>query len=253
MKLFDLSGRVALVTGSSRGIGFAIASGLAEGGARVILNGRDEARLATAAVALRQAGAQASVSVFDVTDPAAIDRAVALIESDVGPIEILVNNAGMQHRKPLQDFPDDKWREIFRTNVDSVFYVGRTVARRMIARGHGKIINIASVTSELARPTIVPYGASKGAVRQLTRGMACDWGPLGLQVNAIAPGYFETELNTALFADPEFVDWLGKRTPAGRPGRMEELTGAAIFLASDASSFVNGQILYVDGGMTASV
>jgi gluconate 5-dehydrogenase len=253
MKLFDLSGRVALVTGSSRGIGFAIATGLAEAGARVVLNGRDEARIVAAAAALTQGGATAAVAVFDVTDPAAVDRAVAAIEADVGPIEILVNNAGTQHRQPLQDFPDEKWSEIFHTNVDSVFYVGRTVARRMIARGHGKIINIASVTSELARPTIVPYGASKGAVRQLTRGMACDWGPLGLQVNAIAPGYFETELNTSLFADPEFVAWLGKRTPAGRPGRMEELTGAAVFLASDASSFVNGQIIYVDGGMTASV
>ncbi|HEY5082448.1 MAG TPA: glucose 1-dehydrogenase [Bauldia sp.] len=253
MKLFDLSGRVALVTGAGRGIGFALASALADAGARLVLNGRNEPRLASAAAALRERGAEASVSVFDVTDPAAVDAAIETIERDVGPIEILVNNAGTQHRVPLQDFPDEKWREIFSTNVDSVFYVGRTVARKMIPRGHGKIINIASVTSDLARATIVPYGASKGAVRQLTRGMACDWAPHGLQVNAIAPGYFQTELNTALFADPEFIAWLNKRTPAGRAGRMEDLAGAAVFLASGASDFVNGQILFVDGGITASV
>ena len=253
MNLFDLSGRVALITGSSRGIGLVLASGLAEAGARVVLNGRDEARLSAAVADLKQHGVDATPLVFDVADPAAAERAVAGIESAVGPIDILVNNAGMQHRQLLQDFPDDKWHEIFRANVDSVFFMARAVAQRMIPRGRGKIINIASVTSELARSTIVPYGATKGAVRQLTRGMACDWARHGLQINAIAPGYFRTELNTDLFDDPPFTDWLAKRTPAGRAGRIEELIGAAVFLASDASSFVNGHILYVDGGMTASV
>ena len=253
MKLFDLSGRVALITGSSRGIGLALAGGLAEAGARIVLNGRDEVRLAAAAATLRQRGADVALSVFDVTDAAAVERAIAGIESEVGPIDILVNNAGMQHRRPLQDFPDDKWHEMFRTNVDSVFFVARAVARRMIPRKRGKIVNIASVQAELARAGIAPYAATKGAVRQLTRGMACDWAPHGLQVNALAPGYFDTELNAALVSDPAFTAWLEKRTPAGRWGRIEELVGAAVFLASDASSFVNGQILYVDGGMTASV
>ena len=253
MKHFDLSGRVALITGSSRGIGLALAGGLAEAGARIVLNGRDEVRLAAAAATLRQRGADVAPSVFDVTDAAAVERAIAGIESEVGPIDILVNNAGMQHRRPLQDFPDDKWHEMFRTNVDSVFFVARAVARRMIPRKRGKIVNIASVQAELARAGIAPYAATKGAVRQLTRGMACDWAPHGLQVNALAPGYFDTELNAALVSDPAFTAWLEKRTPAGRWGRIEELVGAAVFLTSDASSFVNGQILYVDGGMTASV
>jgi gluconate 5-dehydrogenase len=192
-------------------------------------------------------------SVFDVTDATAVNRAIENIERDVGPIDILVNNAGMQYRQPLQDFPDDKWREIFRTNVDSVFYVARAVAQGMIARRRGKIINIASVQAELARPGIAPYAATKGAVKQLTRGMACDWAAHGLQVNALAPGYFDTELTATLVRDPEFTAWLQKRTPAGRWGKVEELIGGAIFLASDAASFVNGQILYVDGGITASL
>ncbi len=253
MNLFDLSGRVALVTGSTRGIGLALAGGLAKAGACVVINGRDPARVAEAVAELKRQGADATSSLFDVTDSAAVEQAIADIEGRVGAIEILVNNAGTQHRQTLEDVPDDKWREIFRTNVDGAFFAARSVARRMIPRGHGKIINIASVTAELARTTIAPYSASKGAIRQLTRGMASDWARHGLQVNALAPGYFETELNAALVADPAFNAWLQKRTPAGRWGRVEELIGAAVFLASDASSFVNGQILYVDGGITASM
>ena len=252
VKLFDLSGRTALVTGSSKGIGHALARGLAGAGARVILNGRDGARLAVAAAELTKDGFTGiETAAFDVTRPNIVAAGIEKIEAEIGPIDILVNNAGMQFRTALEDFPVEKWSELMRTNLDSVFYVGQAVARRMIGRGRGKIINIASVQSELARPGIAPYTASKGAVKQLTKGMATDWGPHGLQVNAIAPGYFKTELNQALVENPVFSSWLEQRTPARRWGNVEELAGAAIFLASDASSFVNGHVLYVDGGITA--
>lgn len=247
--LFSLEGRIALITGSSQGIGLALAKGLAEEGARVVLNGRDEAKLAAAAEQL-PGGATA---VFDVTDQPAVEAGVATVERDIGPIDILINNAGMQFRTPLEDFPADKWRQLFETNVSSAFYVGQAVARRMIPRGRGKIVNIASVQSELARPGIAPYTATKGAIRNLTRGMCTDWAQYGIQVNAIAPGYFKTPLNQALVDNPEFSAWLEKRTPARRWGNVDELVGAAVFLASDASSFVNGHTLYVDGGITASL
>ena len=252
MNLFDLTGRTALVTGSSKGIGHGLARGLAAAGARVVLNGRDGARLAVAAAELARDGvAGVETSVFDVTRPNVVAAGIEAIEAEIGPIDILVNNAGMQFRAALEDFPPEKWSELMRTNVDSAFFVGQAVARHMIRRGRGKIINIASVQSELARPGIAPYTASKGAIKQLTKGMATDWGPHGLQVNAIAPGYFKTELNQALVDNPTFSSWLEQRTPARRWGNVEELAGAAIFLASDASSFVNGHILYVDGGITA--
>jgi gluconate 5-dehydrogenase len=247
--LFDLAGRRALVTGSSQGIGFALAEGLAAHGASIVLNGRDPLRLDAATGRIPGATAAA----FDVTDPAAVAEAVSRIERDLGPIDILVNNAGMQFRAPLEEFPIDKWQELLATNVSSLFYVGQAVARGMIARGRGKIINIASVQSELARPGIAPYTTTKGAVRNLTRGMCTDWARHGLQVNAIAPGYFRTPLNQALVDNPEFSAWLEKRTPAGRWGNVDELIGAAVFLASDASTFVNGHTLYVDGGITASL
>lgn len=246
--LFDLAGRRALVTGSSQGIGLALAAGLAAHGAAVVLNGRDEGKLAAAAARIPGA----TVARFDVTDPEAAAEGVAAVLAD-GAIDILVNNAGMQFRTPLEDFPVDKWQQLLTTNVSSLFYVSQPVARHMIARGRGKIVNIASVQSELARPGIAPYTATKGAVRNLTRGMATDWARHGLQVNAIAPGYFETPLNQALVDDPAFSEWLAKRTPAARWGKVEELVGAAVFLASDASSFVNGHTLYVDGGITASI
>jgi len=246
--LFDLSGRRALVTGASLGIGLALARGLAAHGATLVLNARDPGRLATAAASIPGA----TCAAFDVTDPAAVAEAVAGIEAE-GPIDILVNNAGMQFRAPLEDFPHDKWEQLLATNVSSAFYVGQAVARHMIRRGRGRIINIASVQAELARPGIAPYSATKGAIRNLTRGMATDWARHGLQVNAIAPGYFRTPLNQALVEDPDFTAWLTKRTPAGRWGEVGELVGAAVFLASDAASFVNGHTLYVDGGITASL
>jgi gluconate 5-dehydrogenase len=250
--LFDLSGRRALITGSSQGIGLALAEGLAAHGAEVVLNGRDPAKIDAAAERLAAAGHRIGRAPFDVTDPEAVAAGVAAVEA-AGPIEILVNNAGMQFRTTLEDFPVEKWQQLLTTNVSSVFYVGQAVARHMIPRGRGKIINIASVQSELARPGIAPYTATKGAVRNLTRGMATDWARYGLQVNAIAPGYFKTPLNQALVDNPEFSAWLEQRTPAARWGTVDELVGAAVFLAGDASSFVNGHTLYVDGGITASL
>jgi gluconate 5-dehydrogenase len=252
-ELFSLKGRIALVTGSGQGIGFALAKGLAQHGAKVVLNGRTAEKIEKAVAALRREELAVEGSVFDVVDAAAVEADVARIEKEIGAIDIVVNNAGVQFRKTLEEFPDDKWQELLQTNVTGVFNVGKAAARRMIARKRGKIINIASVMSELARTTIAPYTTTKGAVRNLTRGMCADWARHGIQINAIAPGFFRTELNTALTQDPEFTPWLQKRTPAGRWGEVGELVGAAVFLASDASSFVNGHTLYVDGGLTTSV
>jgi len=250
---FDLTHKIALITGSSQGIGLALARGLAEAGAEVILNGRNNARLEKAATVLREQGGQVRTCAFDVTDPTASADAINALEADGLALDILVNNAGMQHRSPLEDFPQDKWQLLMRTNLDSVFNVSQPVARHMIARQRGKIINICSVQSELGRPGIAPYAASKGALKMLTKGMCTDWGRHGIQINGLGPGYFKTELTEALVNNPEFTAWLEQRTPAGRWGNVDELVGAVIFLASDASSFVNGHILYVDGGITSSL
>lgn len=253
IQLFDLTGQRALITGSSQGIGFALARGTAAAGAAIVLNGRDAAKLEAAAEVLRAEGAVVDTLPFDATDHDGVRQAVDGFEAATGPIDILVNNAGMQHRTPLEDFPAEAFERLLQTNVASVFHVGQACARHMIGRGAGKIVNIASVQTALARPGIAPYTATKGAVANLTKGMATDWARHGLQCNALAPGYFDTPLNAALVADPAFSDWLGKRTPAGRWGRVEELVGACIFLASGASSFVNGHTLFVDGGITASL
>lgn len=250
LKLFDLNGRRALVTGSSQGIGLALAKGLSDAGAQIVLNGRDPSKLAEAA---SQFAKPHQILNFDVTDHGAARSAIDGFEAEHGAIDILVNNAGMQHRGPLEEFPEDAFERLLKTNISSVFNVGQAAARHMIKRGRGKIINIASVQTALARPSIAPYTATKGAVGNLTKGMATDWAKYGLQCNAIAPGYFDTPLNAALVADPEFSAWLQKRTPAGRWGKVEELVGACIFLSSDASTFVNGHILYVDGGITVSL
>ncbi|GAB3970557.1 SDR family oxidoreductase [Actinoallomurus acanthiterrae] len=248
--LFDIEGRVALITGSSRGIGRALAQGLLEAGCTVVLNGRDEAVLArTHAELAGLAGGRVFARAFDVTDSAAVATNVAAIEDEAGPIDILVNNAGMQRRAPLVDFTDDDWHRLIETNLTSAFVMGREVARRMTPRGHGKIINICSVQSETVRPGIAPYSATKGGLKLLTKGMCADLGPSGIQVNGLGPGYFATELTEALVADEDFSAWVRGRTPAGRWGRVSDLIGALIFLASPASDFVNGQILYVDGGM----
>ena len=251
--LFNLNGKRALITGSSQGIGFALAKGLAAEGVEIVLNGRNTEKLDSAASALEANGVKTHQLAFDATDHTTVREAIDGFESASGAIDILVNNAGMQHRTALQDFPPEAFEQLLQTNIASVFHVSQAVARHMIGRERGKIINIASVQSALARPGIAPYTATKGAVTNLTKGMATDWAKHGLQCNAIAPGYFDTPLNAALVADPEFSAWLTNRTPAGRWGQVEELVGACIFLASDASSFVNGHTLYVDGGITASL
>ena len=250
---FRIDGRLALVTGSSAGIGLALAQGLGEAGATVVLNGRDTARLEAAAVGLRDLGLTVHACSFDVCERTAVIEAVARIEAEIGAIDILVNNAGIQRRAPFHEFDADDWDTLMRTNLDSVFFVGQAVARHMVARKRGRIINIGSVQCELGRPSIAPYTASKGAVKMLTKGMAIDLGPHGINVNGIGPGYFKTELNARLVADETFSSWLVNRTPSRRWGDVEDLAPAAVFLASDASRFVNGHMLYVDGGVTASL
>jgi gluconate 5-dehydrogenase len=251
--LFDLSGLRALVTGSSQGIGFALARGLAEAGAEIILNGRNAEKLSIAAQQLSEDGHAVHQSTFDVTDHGMVKNHIDQIEDTIGAIDILINNAGIQRRSPLEDFSPSDWQELMRTNLDGVFNVGQAVANHMIKRNRGKIINISSVQSSLARPTIAPYAASKGAVTMLTKGMCTDWAKYNIQINAIAPGYFETELTQSLVDDETFTAWLENRTPAKRWGKVEELVGSAIFLSSEASSFINGHILYVDGGITSSL
>ena len=253
MDLFELGGRRALVTGSSQGIGHALAKGLRSAGAEVVLNGRDEEKLGRVAAGFGAQGPAVHVLAFDVTDHAMVRAAIDGFEAETGAIDILVNNAGMQFRTALEDFPSEQFQNLLQTNVASVFSVGQACARHMISRKAGKIINIASVQTALARPGIAPYTATKGAVGNLTKGMATDWAKYGLQCNAIAPGYFDTPLNAALVSDPEFSAWLEKRTPAGRWGQIDELVGACVFLSSRASSFVNGHTLYVDGGISASL
>jgi gluconate 5-dehydrogenase len=246
-RLFDLTGRRALITGSGSGIGLALAKGLAASGATVVLNGRDAAKLEQAKADIPGATAH----VFDVTDTTAVAAGIERIEAEEGPIDILVNNAGIQRRAPLDEISEETWREVMATNLDAVFFVGKEVAKRMIPRRQGKIINICSLTSDVARPTITPYATAKGGVRMMTKGMCADWAKHGLQINGIGPGYFKTPMNKALIEDETFNAWVEKRTPAGRWGEVEELQGVCIFLASDASSFVNGQIFYVDGGLLA--
>ena len=247
--LFDLTGRTALVTGSSRGLGRAIAQGQAEAGAAVILNGVDAGRLEAAAAEMRAAGHEVAAAGFDVTDEAAVTDAFARFDADGRAIDILVNNAGIQLRKPMVELSVAEWQRVIDTNLTSAFVVGREAARRMIGRGRGKIVNIGSLTSELARATVSPYTVAKGGIKMLTKAMAAEWGEHGIQANAIGPGYMITDMNQALIDDPKFDAWVKGRTPARRWGRPDELAGTAVFLASAASDYVNGQIIYVDGGM----
>lgn len=251
---FDVEGKLALVTGSSRGIGLALANGLAEAGARVVLNARDTA--AVAEVAERLSGThqtQVLTAIFDVTDAAAVTAGIAELEALHGTPDILVNNAGIQRRGAFTEFAIGDWNDLVATNLTSAFLVGQAVARGMVERGSGKIINIGSVQSQLGRPGITPYAATKGGIAMLTKGMCADLASSGIQVNALAPGYFATDLTRTLVDDESFSAWLRARTPAGRWGEVDELVGALIFLASPASNFVNGQVVYVDGGMTAVV
>ena len=251
--LFDLGGRTVFVTGAARGLGFAMATGFGEVGARVVIGGRNQATLDTSVQALVGAGIDAKSVVVDVTDTASIDRAVASIEREHGGVDVLVNNAGMQHRKPIHEFADDEWQRIIDTNLGGAFRMARRVAPAMIARKAGKIINICSLMSEVGRITIVPYTTSKGGLKMLTKGLAVEWGAHNIQVNGIGPGYFATEMNKALLEDEAFDAFVRQRTPMGRWGDPRELIGAAVFLASPASDFVTGQIIYVDGGILASL
>jgi gluconate 5-dehydrogenase len=250
--LFDLTGRTALVTGSSRGLGHAIAEGMAQAGARLVLNGVDTDRLRGAAEAMRAKGFAVEEAAFDVTDEAGVRSAFERLDAAGIEVDILVNNAGIQLRKPLVELSLAEWNRVLDTNLTSAFIVGREAARRMIARGRGgKVINIGSLTSEAARATVVPYTAAKGGIKMLTRGMAAEWAEHGIQTNAIGPGYMATEMNKALMENPTFDAWVKGRTPAKRWGRPDELAGTAVYLASAASDYVNGQIIFVDGGMLA--
>ena len=251
--LFDLSGKRALITGSARGIGNLLARGLAEYGAEVIINDRTQEKADCAAEALAALGYRATGVAFDVTRRAEVERAITRIEAEIGPIDILINNAGIQRRHPFSEFPEEEWDQVIEVNQKGVFLVSQQVAKYMMARRSGKIINICSMQSELGRKTITPYAASKGAVKMLTRGMCVELAEYNIQVNGIAPGYFATEMTSALVNDPGFSAWLYQRTPAARWGKPEELIGAAVYLASPAANFVNGHLLFVDGGMLAAV
>jgi gluconate 5-dehydrogenase len=250
-QLFDLAGRTALVTGSSRGLGRAMAEGLAEAGAALVLNGSDAARLAGAAAELRAAGHTVHEARFDVTNETEILAAFADLDAKGIAVDILVNNAGIQFRRPMVELDTADWRRVIETNLTSAFVIGREAAKRMIPRGHGKVINIGSLTSDAARATVAPYTVAKGGIKMLTRAMTAEWAAHGIQANAIGPGYMLTDMNEALVNDATFNAWVIGRTPARRWGKPGELIGTAVFLASAASDYVNGQIIYVDGGMLA--
>jgi gluconate 5-dehydrogenase len=256
---FRLDDKVALVTGSRRGIGLGLARGLALAGADVVLNARDAEALEEAATALRVelesagCGSRVHARAFDVTDEPAVSTAVAGIEEDIGPLDILVNNAGIQVRGPLTEIAVADWDRVVATDLTSAFVVGREVARRMLPRGRGKIVNVCSVQSQIVRATTAPYAAAKGGLANLTQAMCAEWAASGIQANGLAPGYIETDLNASLVSDPEFSGWITRRTPAGRWGSIDDLVGTAVWLCSPASDFVNGQVVYVDGGITAVI
>ena len=249
---FALDGRVALVTGGGSGLGLAIAEGLAAAGARVVINGRNRAKLETAAARLAEAGHTVGIAAFDVADEAAVEAAIAEVARSAGPVDVLVNNAGVNNRQPLAGYPLDEWRALQAANVDGPFLVTRAVLPGMQARRRGKIINVCSLASDLGRPNIVAYATSKGALKMLTRALAVEVAPFNIQVNGIAPGFFRTEMNSALVSDAEFSAWVARRTPAGRWGDPPEIAGAAVFLASPAADYVTGHLIHVDGGFSAA-
>lgn len=252
MKPFDLSGRVALVTGGGSGLGLAIARGLAEAGASVTINGRNRDKLAAAVKALASDGIDVAIAPFDVTDEPAVADAIDAIANRAGSIDILVNNAAVNKRAPLDSFETSDWHQLMAANLHGPFYVTKAVMPKMKSRRSGKIVNICSLASDLGRPNIVPYAVSKGGLKQLTRALAVELAPHNVQVNGIAPGFFRTEMNAALLADREFSAWVEQRTPAGRWGDPQDIAGAAVFLCSAAADYVTGAILHVDGGFAAS-
>ena len=252
-ELFDLTGKIALITGSSRGIGFALAEGMGKAGSRIILNGTNQDRLTESLKIITEKNISVHGSKFDVRDEKSVEKQITGIEQNIGPIDILINNAGIQIRGPLEEFDLKDWQRIIDINLTGAFITAKAVVKGMIERKRGKIINICSMQSDLARETIAPYTASKGGLKLLTQGMAAEWGKYNIQINGIAPGYFKTELSRKMYEDKDFYAWLCERTPAVRWGETSELVGAAIFLASEASSFINGHVIFVDGGLRARV
>ncbi len=253
LRLFDLTGKVAFVTGSARGLGFAMGRGLARCGATVVLNDIDEGRLAGAVKSVRDEGLKCDGVVFDVTDEAAVAEGIAEVNARHGSVDILLNNAGINIRYPLEDFPYDEWKKVLDVNLNAAFLVTRSVVKGMIARKAGKIVNTCSLTSSVTRPTIAAYTAAKGGIFMLTRSMCIEWAKHNIQANGIGPGFVATEMNTVLVQNPEFDNWVKTRTPAARWATPEDMVGAAIFLSSDASNYVNGHLIYVDGGFTAAM
>ena len=249
--IFDLTGKTALVTGSSRGLGRAMAEGLARAGARILVNGTNPAKVDEAVAEMRAAGFKAEPAAFDVTDEAAVIACFERLDAAGIPVDILLNNAGIQFRKPMVELDTADWQRVIDVNLTSAFIIGREAAKRMIPRGTGKVINIGSLTSALARATVAPYTVAKGGIKMLTQAMAAEWAVHGIQANAIGPGYMLTDMNEALINNPTFDAWVKGRTPAKRWGKPDELVGTAVFLASSASDYVNGQIIYVDGGIMA--
>ncbi len=252
-ELFNLSNKIALITGSGQGLGFTIARGLGMAGASLVLNDINEEKLNRAVSILSKEGIAVYGCPFDVTNKKQIHQKISALEKKLGPIDILINNAGIQRRGPLETIEESVWREVIDINLTGAFLTSQRVVLGMIARKSGKIINICSLSSEIGRPTIGPYTASKGGLKMLTKAMAVEWGKHNIQVNGIGPGYFITEMTRVLAKNSQFDNWIRSRTPAGRWGNPSELVGTAIFLASHASSFVNGQIIYVDGGILASL
>jgi len=253
-ELFNLKGKTALVTGGTHGLGMAVAVGLAEAGATIIVNGHTPAKLESARREYLEKGITAHSYLLDVTDEAAVKRAIPIMEKEVGPIHILVNNAAIIKRIPILEMKAEDFRKILDVNLTGQFIMAKTVARGMVERGHGKIINMCSMMSELGRDTVSAYAAAKGGLKMLTRSMATEWARYNIQINGIGPGYFATAQTAPLRVDGNpFNEFIINRTPAGRWGLPEDLAGAAVFLASKASDFVNGQVVYVDGGILATI
>jgi len=250
-QMFDLSGKIALITGSSRGLGLAYAEGYLKAGATVVLNGSHQDALDRTVAALREKGYPAYGRCFDVSDEKQVEENVAWIEKEIGPIDILINNAGIHRRHMLAEMPAEDWRRVIDVNLTSAFLVGKAVANRMIPRGHGKIINVTSLNAELARANIGNYSAAKGGLKMLTKSMATEWGRFGVTVNAVGPGYIETDLTKKLVEDPQFDGWVKSEVPLGRWGRPEDIVGTTIFLGASASDYINGFTVYVDGGWQA--